>query len=137
MTEYISMHVCARRAHPATCFVANPRRFAYAFPRRAYCCRDEWSKHSVRLEPTTGISRGQDSINTKNLHRERHSTFPRRAPQCFPASTAVPRAASGVRDVLYCCYYYRCSAAAALLLFVQLLCCSAVAAAAHAVRPKK
>ena len=29
-----------RYAHPATCFVADPRGYASAFPRRAYCCRD-------------------------------------------------------------------------------------------------
>ena len=32
--------------------------------------------------------------------RGRYYTFPRRAPPCSPASTAVPRAASDVRDVL-------------------------------------
>ena len=37
---YACVPVCTRYAHPATCFSADPRGYAYAFPRRAYCCRD-------------------------------------------------------------------------------------------------
>ena len=32
------MPVCARYAHPATCFFADPRGYAYVLPRHAYCC---------------------------------------------------------------------------------------------------
>ena len=34
------MPVCAHYAHPATCFVADSRGYAYALPRRAYGCKD-------------------------------------------------------------------------------------------------
>ena len=34
------MPVCARYAHPATSFTADPRGYTHIFPRRAYCCRD-------------------------------------------------------------------------------------------------
>ena len=51
---YVCMYVrITLTLQPATCFVANPRGYGYVFPRRAYCRRDEWGMHSVRLEPIT------------------------------------------------------------------------------------
>ena len=87
----------------------------------------------------------------KDIHRGRHVTSPCRPPLSFLASTAVPTAASGMRECVMC-YTAAVSgaataaaaaaaaaadfaAAAALLLLLRaaVLSCSVVTAAAHAV----
>ena len=80
----------------------------------------------------------------KDIHRGRHVTSPCRPPLSFLASTAVPTAASGMRECVMC-YTAAVSGAAAaaadfaaaaallLLLRAAVLSCSVVTAAAHAV----